>query len=75
MVVYCGGGPRDRRRLHRVFLRELAFAKVHFGVLLHELLQHVLLLLLVRGGQTHLLLALVVHHLLNQAARLAVQIR
>lgn len=41
---------------------------------LHKLLQHILLLLLVAGRLAHFLLALVVHHLLNHCARLAVQI-
>lgn len=40
----------------------------------HEFSQNVLLLLLIAAGLTHLLLALIVHHLLNHAAGRPVQI-
>ena len=41
----------------------------------HVLFEHVLFLLFLWCGQTHFLLALVVHHLLDEPARLPVQIR
>lgn len=44
-------------------------------MLILELLQNVCLFLLVGRGQTLLLLALVKHHLLDHAARLAVKVR
>lgn len=44
-------------------------------MLILELLQNICLLLLVGRGQALLLLALVKHHLLNHAARLAVEVR
>ena len=68
---------RTKRTTHSAecrFSREFAFRKIHLGMLLHKLFEHVLLLLLVRGGQAHLLLPLVVHHLLHQSAGLAVQV-
>lgn len=43
-------------------------------MLLHKLLQDVLLLLIFTRRQTHFLLPLIVHHLLDQAARFARQI-
>jgi hypothetical protein len=55
-------------------LRELGLAKVHFWVRVHELLEHVLFVLLLRGGQAHRLLALVVHHLLHSLARVPVKV-
>ncbi|KAK5631590.1 hypothetical protein RRF57_007304 [Xylaria bambusicola] len=39
-----------------------------------EFLEDVSLLLVIRGREAHLLLALVVHHLLDHAARLAVEV-
>lgn len=45
-----------------------------FFFLTHELLQHVLLLLLIAALATRLLLALVIHHLLDHTAGLAVQV-
>mmetsp|Transcript_17310 Transcript_17310/g.53785 ORF Transcript_17310/g.53785 Transcript_17310/m.53785 type:complete len:236 (+) Transcript_17310:204-911(+) len=44
-------------------------------MLRHELCKHVLLLLLLGRGQPELLLPLVVHHLLDRLARLAVEVR
>lgn len=43
-------------------------------MLSHKLLEQILLLLLIAGGLVHLLLALVVHHLLDHAAGLAVKV-
>mmetsp|Transcript_18850 Transcript_18850/g.48582 ORF Transcript_18850/g.48582 Transcript_18850/m.48582 type:complete len:235 (+) Transcript_18850:284-988(+) len=40
----------------------------------HELLEHILLVLLLRCGQPHLFLPLVVHHLLDSLAGLAVEV-
>lgn len=40
----------------------------------HELLEHVLLLLLLTCGQAELLLALIPHHLLHSLARLGIQV-
>lgn len=45
-----------------------------YGGLANLLFQDVLFLLLLRGGQTHGLLPLVVHHLLHHAACLPIQI-
>ena len=56
-------------------LTNFGITKIHLGVLGLELLEDVGLALVVRGGQAHLLLALVVHHLLDHAARLAVEVR
>lgn len=55
-------------------LLDLGLAEIHLGVLLLELLEDIRLLLLVRGWQAVLLLPLVVHHLLDHAPRLAVEI-
>lgn len=55
-------------------LVELGFAEIHLGMLLHELREHVLLLLILAGGQAHLLLSLIVHHLLDQRTGFAVQV-
>lgn len=52
----------------------LRIRKVHLRVTLLELLQHVQLPLLLARRLPHLLLLLVVHHLLDHAPRLAVQI-
>lgn len=52
----------------------LYVGKVHFRMLLLELLQNVQLLLFVTGGLACLLLSLIVHHLLDHASRLAIQI-
>lgn len=41
---------------------------------LHELLEHILLLLLVGSGLAHGLLSLVVHHLLHSLSSLAIQV-
>eukprot|EP00035_Acanthoeca_spectabilis_P040071 m.67181 g.67181 ORF g.67181 m.67181 type:complete len:365 (+) comp9851_c0_seq1:3382-4476(+) len=54
--------------------RDLGVAEVHLGVGLLELLKHGKLVLLVRGRQPGLLLPLVVHHLLDHATGLAVQV-
>lgn len=43
-------------------------------MLLLELLQHIHLLAIITGRQTHLLLPLIEHHLLHHPARLPVQI-
>lgn len=43
-------------------------------MLLHELGKNVLFLLFVAGWQTHFLLSLVVHHLLDKAASFALQV-
>lgn len=65
------------RILHFLVARSvnLGLAKVHLGMLVLELLEDVEPLLLVRGGQAALLLLLVKHHLLDHAARLAVEVR
>lgn len=55
-------------------LTYLGVAEVHLGVLRLEFLEDVGLALIIRGGEAHLLLALVVHHLLDHAARLAVEV-
>ena len=60
--------------IYKSTLVDLGIAKVHLGMLCLELLEDVHLLLLIRRGQALLLLALVVHHLLDHAARLAVEI-
>lgn len=52
----------------------LRIRKVHLGVTLFELLQDIQLALLVARRFPHLLLPLVIHHLLDHAARLAVQV-
>mmetsp|Transcript_48404 Transcript_48404/g.148916 ORF Transcript_48404/g.148916 Transcript_48404/m.148916 type:complete len:237 (+) Transcript_48404:135-845(+) len=52
----------------------LGLGEVHLRVLLHEALEHVLLVLLVGGGQPGRLLPLIVHHLLDGLARLAVEV-
>lgn len=52
----------------------LRVRKVHLGMALLELLQHVQLPLLLARRLTHLLLPLVIHHLLDHAPRLAVQV-
>lgn len=41
---------------------------------LHLLLEYILLLAILTGGQTHLLLPLIVHHFLHHAACLSIQI-
>ena len=74
--------PRARRRRVKVVsvlhpptkksLGELRLGEVHLGVRLHELLEDVLLALLVGRRLAHGLLALVVHHLLDGHARLAI---
>lgn len=58
------------------WLRSIEFAirKIHFGMLFHEFLQHILLLLFVARRQSHLFLSLVVHHLLDEAAGFALQV-
>lgn len=43
-------------------------------MLLLELLQHLHLLLLIAGWTTHLLLALVIHHLLDHGTSLAIEV-
>lgn len=53
---------------------DLSITEVHFWVLILELLEDVHLLLLVGRGQASFLLALVEHHLLNHAPRVAVEI-
>lgn len=53
---------KTQQKLSFARLAHLGLGKVHFGVLLHELLQHVVLLLLVRGGQARSFLPLIVHH-------------
>lgn len=55
-------------------LRHLRITEIHLRMLLLELLQHIHLLAIVTRRQAHLLLALIVHHLLDHAPRLAVQI-
>jgi hypothetical protein len=42
--------------------------------LIHKLLQHVLLLLLIASGLSHLLLPLVIHHFLNHASSLSIKV-
>ena len=59
----------------RAQLVHFSLAKVHFRVLVLELLEDIHLLLLVGAGQTLLLLSLVKHHFLDHAAGLAVQVR
>ena len=54
--------------------RDLRITKIHLRMLLLEVLQHVELLTLVARRQTHLLLPLIEHHLLDHAPRLAVQV-
>mmetsp|Transcript_43231 Transcript_43231/g.90527 ORF Transcript_43231/g.90527 Transcript_43231/m.90527 type:complete len:232 (+) Transcript_43231:70-765(+) len=56
-------------------LIEFAFRKVHFRMLLHKLLQHILLLLLLACRQTKSFLPLIIHHLLNGLTRISVEIR
>lgn len=43
-------------------------------VIWHSLLEYILLLAIFTGGQTHLLLPLIVHHFLHHAACLSIQI-
>jgi hypothetical protein len=52
----------------------LHVGKVHFGMLFLELLEDVELLLLVAGGLARLLLPLIVHHLLDHAPRLSIEV-
>ncbi len=52
----------------------LSLTEVHLRVLGHELFEYVLLVLLVTGGLALPLHLLVVHHLLDHAARLAVEL-
>lgn len=57
------------------YLVKLGLGEVHLRMCVHELLQHVLLVLLLRCGQTSSFLALVVHHLLHGLSGVAVQVR
>ena len=57
-----------------LFLAHFGLRKIHSRILLLNLAQDFLLLLLVRARQTHLFLALVVHHFFHNPARLSVQI-
>lgn len=52
----------------------LGVAKVHLGMLVLELLKDIQAILLVRGRQALFLLLLVEHHLLDHAARLAIEV-
>ena len=61
-------------RLAQPASADLSFGEIHLRVLLHELFEHVLLALLVRRRKAGRLLALVIHHLLDGLARVAVQI-
>lgn len=54
---------------------DLSPTKIHLGMLLHELFQQILLFLLVTAGLPLPLHLLVVHHLLDHPARLAVEFR
>ncbi len=77
-ALHCHSGLAEPGELTGARLacsHELGLAEVHLGVLAHELLQHLLLLGLLAGGQAHLLLALVPHHLLHRLPRLRIQIR
>ena len=49
--------------------------KQYLAITADSLFHDVLFLLVIAGGQSHLLLPLVVHHLLDHAARLTVQVR
>lgn len=63
-----------KTKINRTRSADLGVAEVHLGVLGLELLEDVGLALVVGGGQAELLLALVVHHLLDHAAGLAVEV-
>ena len=75
---YPAGTPSPRKSSvcytppYKKRLGELRLREVHLGVRLHELLEDVLLALLVGRRLAHGLLALVVHHLLDGHARLAI---
>lgn len=53
---------------------DLSLAKIHLRMLRLELAQQILLLLIIASGQTSLLLSLIVHHFLDHASCLAVQV-
>ena len=55
-------------------LVNLGLAEVHLRVISLKLLQNIHLLLLIRGRQPRLLLALVKHHLLHHTPRLAIEV-
>lgn len=55
-------------------LIDLCLGEIHFWMLIHESLQQTLLLHFVAGRQSHLLLSLIKHHLLNRGASVSVQI-
>ena len=59
---------------YRLFSTNLCLREIHFGMLGLKLAQHLHLLLLLTRRLPQLLLPLVVHHLLDHAPRLAVQI-
>lgn len=63
------GNPASSANL---FSTHLDIRKVHLGMLLLELLENIQLLLLVTGWLACLLLSLVIHHLLDHAACLAI---
>ena len=55
-------------------LIHLRLTKIHLRMLLHKLLQHILFLLLITRWLALFLLALIIHHLLDHASRLPIQI-
>ena len=56
------------------YSRELRLGEVHLRMSLHELVEHLPLLQLVSGGQSHRLLSLVKHHLLDCLTSLSIEI-
>lgn len=56
--------------------RKISYKDIYTYIVVawHSLLEYVLLLAILTGGQAHFLLALIVHHFLHHAARLSIQI-